>query len=85
VFATYNELAGTGSGTDIIDLTPYLVAGPYTVSFRVVSDVAASDEDGAAGFTTTIGAMTIDNLSVSGGGESYSTISRRAKTVGRRK
>jgi M6 family metalloprotease-like protein len=66
--ATYN---GTGSGTANINLTPYLVAGPYTVAFHVISDEAYSDEDG--NFVTTNGAFTVDNVSLSGGGESYFT------------
>lgn len=68
VVAAYNA---TGSGTANIDITPYLSAGPYTVSFHVISDFAYSDEDGS--YATTNGAMTVDNISVSGGGESYST------------
>jgi M6 family metalloprotease-like protein len=80
--ATYNTNTspsnGTGSGSANINITPYLTAGPYTISFRVISDGAASDEDGATSggglFTgTTNGAMTVDNVSVSGGGESYFT------------
>lgn len=72
-FAVYNNpsLPGTGSGTAIIDLTPYLVAGPYTVAFHVIADVAYSDEDN--NFATTCGAMSLDNVSLNGGGESYFT------------
>lgn len=66
--AVYN---GAGSGSANIDITPYLSAGPYTVRFRVTSDVAYSDEDG--NYATTNGAMTVDLVSVTGGGESYST------------
>jgi M6 family metalloprotease-like protein len=66
-FALYD---GNGSGTANIDLTPYLSApGPYTISFRVTSDVAYSDEDG--NYATACGAMTLDNISVTGGGESH--------------
>jgi hypothetical protein len=70
--ATYN---GTGSGSANIDITPYLSAGPYTISFHFISDGAWSDEDGGGtGFTgTTNGAFTVDNVSVNGGGESYFT------------
>ena len=70
--AIYN---GTGTGSANINLTPYLTAGPYTVSFHFTSDVAWSDEDGGgAGFTgTTNGAYTLDNVSVSGGGEAFFT------------
>jgi M6 family metalloprotease-like protein len=46
-------------------------AGAYTISFRVVSDPAASDED--AGFITPCGAILLDNISVVGGGENYFT------------
>ncbi len=70
--ATYN---GTSSGSANIDITPYLTAGPYTISFHFTSDSGWSDEDGGGtGFTgTTNGAFTLDNVSVSGGGESYFT------------
>ena len=72
-FAVYNNpaLPGTGSGTANIDLTPYLVPGPYTVAFQFVSDPGWSDEDGY--FTTACGSASIDNISLSGGGESYFT------------
>ena len=78
VYNTNTAGPGTGSGTANINITPYLSAGPYTVSFRVISDGAASDEDnvtsGGGLFTgTTNGAMTVDNVSVNGGGESYFT------------
>jgi M6 family metalloprotease-like protein len=69
--AVYNSPGGTGSGSANINITPYLTAGPYTVRFHVVADQAFSDEDGS--FTTTNGAMTVDNVSVTGGGESFST------------
>jgi M6 family metalloprotease-like protein len=66
-FAVYD---GVGSGTANIDLTPYLSGpGPYTISFRVTSDPAYSDEDGF--YATTCGAMVLDNISVTGGGESH--------------
>jgi len=68
-FASYSTSVG---GTANINLTPYLTgAGPYTISFRVVSDPAASDED--AGFITPCGALVLDNISVVGGGENYFT------------
>ena len=68
-FAVYG---GTAGGTANINLTPYLTgAGPYTISFRVVSDPGASDEDGA--FITPCGAIMLDNISVVGGGENYFT------------
>jgi M6 family metalloprotease-like protein len=68
---TVASYTAAGSGTANIDITPYLTAGPYTVSFHVASDEAYSDEDG--NYVTTNGAMTVDNVSVSGGGESYFT------------
>jgi M6 family metalloprotease-like protein len=68
-FATYN---GTASGTENVDLTPYLSgAGTYTVSFRVASDGAWSDEDGS--YATACGAMALDDIYVVGGGENYFT------------
>ena len=80
-FVSYSTTVG---GTASINLTPYLKsAGPYTISFRVVSDPAASDEDG--GFITPCGAILLDNISVTGGGENYFTDFRRAKTDGRRR
>jgi hypothetical protein len=70
-FAIYD---GSGSGTANIDLTPYLGgAGPYTLSFRMTSDGALSDEDGLNGFNSACGALIIDDISVVGGGENYST------------
>jgi len=69
VFARYSNV---GSGTANIDLTPYLSAPTaYTISFRVTSDGGYSDEDGH--YATECGAMSVDNISVTGGGESYST------------
>jgi M6 family metalloprotease-like protein len=68
-FVSYSTTVG---GTANINLTPYLTsAGPYTISFRVVSDPAASDEDG--GFITPCGALLLDNIAVTGGGENYFT------------
>ena len=68
-FAVYN---GTAAGTANIDLSPYLAgAGLYTISFRVVSDPGASDED--AGFITPCGAILLDDVSMIGGGENYFT------------
>lgn len=63
---------GTVAGIESIDLTPYLTsAGPYTISFRVVSDSGASDEDGV--FLSACGAVLLDDISVVGGGENYFT------------
>jgi M6 family metalloprotease-like protein len=66
-FVVYDGIA---SGAENIDLTPFLSAGPYTISFRVESDGAWSDEDN--NFPTGCGAFTIDNISVVGGGENHS-------------
>ncbi len=82
VFITINggktlitDYTGDGSGTETIDLTPYVSpATPpaqYTLSYCVTSDTAWSDEDGK--HVTTCGALNIDNISVTGGGESYTT------------
>ncbi len=66
---------GPGSGHASIDLTPYLTesgATNYTLRFRFVSDGDFSDED--YGFdSSTNGAFKFDNVSVTGGGENYST------------
>ncbi len=70
-FATYN---GAGSGHETVDLTPYLSGGGasvYELSFVFESDVGYSDEDGED--PSTCGAIVIDGVSVSGGGESYFT------------
>jgi M6 family metalloprotease-like protein len=68
---------GTGSGTENLDLTPYLNgsgASTYTISFEFESDPAWSDRDGGTGsFNTTCGPFVFDDLSVTGGGEAYST------------
>jgi M6 family metalloprotease-like protein len=67
VVRTYN---GVASGTDAIDLTPYLTpSAPYTVSFHFVSDVLYSDQDGL--YPTSCGAFTFDDVTVMGGGETY--------------
>jgi M6 family metalloprotease-like protein len=69
IFAVYNDV---GSGTANIDLTPYLSgATPYTVSFRMTSDILFSDQDGS--WPTPCGAFVLDNVSVAGGGEAYFT------------
>jgi len=64
-----------GDGTEVIDLSPVLSAYTppvdYQLVFKVESDWAWSDEDGKN--PTTCGAFIVDNISVSGGGESYST------------
>lgn len=73
-----NELAthtGSASGHAYIDLTPYLSGGGvegYTLVFEFVSDFAWSDEDGLFNSGTN-GGFKFDNVSVAGGGVSYST------------
>lgn len=71
--ATYNGLLG--NGTEVLDLTSILSAYTppvdYQLIFKVESDWAWSDEDGKN--PTTCGAFIVDNISVTGGGESYST------------
>jgi M6 family metalloprotease-like protein len=68
-FAIYD---GVGADVATIDLTPYL-SGPtsYKISFRMESDGAWSDED--ALYPTACGAMALDLISVTGGGENYFT------------
>lgn len=70
--ATYN---GLGSGTENLNLSSILsVYTPpvrYRLRFEFFSDYAWSDEDGGA--QTTCGAFIVDNMSVTGGGENYST------------
>ncbi len=66
---------GVGSGTANIDLTPYLTgsgASAYTLIFGFDSDWAYADEDGDFNSGTT-GPFKIDDVSVTGGGESYAT------------
>jgi M6 family metalloprotease-like protein len=68
----------TGMGTAIpeqIDLSPHFsgLTPPveYTLKFRGVSDEAWCDDDG--GHNTLCGMFVVDDVSVTGGGESYST------------
>jgi len=68
--------SGQGSGTASHDLTPYLgalsgVGGDYTLKFRVVSDLAFADDDSL--YDSSCGALAVDNVSVTGGGEAYTT------------
>ena len=65
---------GTSTGTANISLTPFLSAltgtgGTYTVKFRVESDLSFDDADGND--PSTCGAFVVDNVSVNGGGVSY--------------
>jgi len=78
VNGTVNTVAsydGTGSGHANLDLTPYLNgsgATSYTLIFQFTSDYAASDEDGDFNSGAS-GAFKFDNVSVTGGGVTYST------------
>ena len=66
---------GAASGHANVDLTPFLngkAGASYTLIFEFTSDVGWSDEDGYYNSGTN-GAFKFDNVSVSGGGESYST------------
>jgi len=69
--ATYT---GTGAGTATIDLTPRLAplaGGTYTLKFRATSDFSFDDSDGQD--PSSCGAFVVDDVSVTGGGESYAT------------
>jgi M6 family metalloprotease-like protein len=73
--STLASYDGSGSGHANIDLTPYLNgsgASSYALIFQFTSDWAWSDEDGDFN-TGTNGPFKIDNVSVTGGGVSYST------------
>jgi M6 family metalloprotease-like protein len=67
---------GATSGTESIALSGYLGAlagtgGDYTIKFRFVSDVSFDDSDGQD--PSTCGAFAVDNVSVNGGGVTYTT------------
>ena len=67
---TYN---GIGSLTDVsVDITPYLGAGAkdYQIIAQLVSDFGWSDEDGDKD-SGSLGPFKLDNISVTGGGESH--------------
>ncbi|MFO7915432.1 MAG: M6 family metalloprotease domain-containing protein [Candidatus Krumholzibacteriales bacterium] len=72
VVETYH---GISSGAEFFDLSSYLSgsgASEYQISFRFESDYAYSDAD--ENFNSSCGgAFTFDNVSVTGGGENYST------------
>ncbi len=73
--STLRSFDGSGSSHASIDLTPYLNgsgATSYTLMFQFISDSGYSDEDGYFNSGTN-GAFQFDNVSVTGGGESYST------------
>jgi len=63
---------GIGSANNVmIDLTPYLSGvTPYRLIAEFTSDLAWSDEDGSY-LSGSGGPFKLDNISVSGGGESY--------------
>jgi len=64
---------GTGSGTASISLAPYLSGvSSYSILFRFTSDSGWSDEDGSYD-SSCGGAFTFDNVTLTGGGENYST------------
>ncbi|MFH1756154.1 MAG: M6 family metalloprotease domain-containing protein, partial [Candidatus Latescibacterota bacterium] len=73
ILDTYNGLAG--NGTEVLDLAPILSAYTppvdYQLVFRLESDWGWSDEDGKN--STTCGGLIVDDISVTGGGESYAT------------
>ncbi len=65
---------GTGGGTASVPLAAALAplagaGGTYTLKFRVITDLSFDDADG--GDPSTCGAFVVDNISVTGGGESY--------------
>ncbi|HEX5133608.1 MAG TPA: M6 family metalloprotease domain-containing protein [Candidatus Krumholzibacteria bacterium] len=71
--ASYN---GTSSGVANIPLTAYLAplagaGGDYTLKFRVITDLSFDDADGNS--PSDCGALIIDNVSVQGGGVSYTS------------
>jgi M6 family metalloprotease-like protein len=71
--ATYT---GLGAGNANLALTAYLAplagtGGTYTLKFRVVTDYSFDDADGHD--TSLCGALAIDDVSVQGGGETYTS------------
>ncbi len=62
-----------GSGTANFNLTPALgsEAADYRIKFRFASDTGYSDEDG--NYTTACAPFVVDDIQLSGGGESYFT------------
>ncbi|MEE9269673.1 MAG: M6 family metalloprotease domain-containing protein [Candidatus Krumholzibacteria bacterium] len=65
--------AGATAGVTV-DLTPFLIGTtPYQLIAEFTSDPDVSDEDGVSGFNSGSGGpFKLDNISVTGGGESYS-------------
>jgi hypothetical protein len=70
--AAYTDVV---AGTEGLTLTPGTslpnAAGPITIKFCVITDGSWSDEDGL--YTTNCGAFGLDNVSLSGGGITYSS------------
>lgn len=70
ILASYT---GTSSGAENFDITTFLSplasGDPYTLKFRVITDRSFADDD--SGFVSTCGALAVDDVAVSGGGESY--------------
>ncbi|MDH5268820.1 MAG: M6 family metalloprotease domain-containing protein [Candidatus Krumholzibacteria bacterium] len=71
--ATYT---GPGNGTATIALAPHLAplagaGGTYTLKFRATSDYSFDDADGND--PSTCGLLAIDDVSVQGGGENYTS------------
>jgi bacillopeptidase F (M6 metalloprotease family) len=74
VLATYFHPPSSGFANH--DLTPHLgplagSGGTYTLKFRVITDYSFDDDDGNE--PSDCGALALDDISVTGGGESYST------------
>jgi M6 family metalloprotease-like protein len=71
---TARSYSGNGSFNNVtVDLTPYLNgsgATSYQVIAEFTSDYAYADEDG---LINTVDPLQLDNISVTGGGENYST------------
>jgi hypothetical protein len=67
---TVSTHTGTGSGQAVVDITAATPAqGEYEISFEMTSDGAFADDDGE--YPSTCGAFVLDDVSVSGGGESH--------------
>jgi M6 family metalloprotease-like protein len=70
-----DEFTGTGSGTAVHDISSNLSGlspgSTYLIKFRATSDPAWADEDG--NYNSDCGLFVVDDVSVSGGGESYTT------------
>ncbi len=66
--------SGVGGTTENIDISSHLTGltppATYTLKFRGVSDFAFSDDDG--GYNSLCGMFVVDDVTVAGGGETYS-------------